>query len=296
MTAVLDLTVADRTERDRYTGRVDVLDKVSALQLLPDDVHCTTPMVASFYEVTAEVIRKTVLRNREEFDSDGYIVMSPSDASDILSLTYSELGVSSKTSQMALFPRRAVLRIGMLLRDSLVAKKVRDYLLNAESGVQFRVPQTMADALRFAADEFERAELLAVQRDAAQAAVKALEPSATAYKTLIEDSGADFAIADACKILNRDPHIRDMGRQRLFTWMHQNNWCFRTGRRGRWTAYQSVVDRGWLVEAPGDRYFDDKAKEYRLSDPVIRVTAAGLAELRHRLSGRDKVLQLDFSV
>jgi len=39
------------------------------------------------------------------------------------------------SSQLTVLPRRAVLRVGMLLRDSEVAKKIRNYLLNVEEVV-----------------------------------------------------------------------------------------------------------------------------------------------------------------
>lgn len=130
-----DLTLATaRAERDALAARTDVLDKVGVLRTLPDDMHVTTEMAAEFFGVTVDVIRQTVTRNRDEFDEDGYRVVTRSafvgmlEESDGLSL--------SSANSFALFPRRAVLRIGMLLRDSLVARKVRDYLLDSEQAVQ----------------------------------------------------------------------------------------------------------------------------------------------------------------
>ena len=47
-----DLTLATaRPERDRLVDRTDVLDKVGVLRMLPDGLHATTEMVATFYEV-----------------------------------------------------------------------------------------------------------------------------------------------------------------------------------------------------------------------------------------------------
>lgn len=128
-----DLTLPDaRAERDALTSHVAVLDKVGVLATLPDDVHATTPMVAEFYGVDVDTVRKAVLRNREELDGDGYLVLKPSEVKDMLSLTPADLKLPNGTSQVALYPRRAVLRIGMLLRDSDVARRVRDYLLAVE--------------------------------------------------------------------------------------------------------------------------------------------------------------------
>lgn len=44
-----------------------------------------------------------------------------------------------------LFTRRAILRVGMLLRDSEVAKEVRTYLLNVEHDTQEKMPEIIDD-------------------------------------------------------------------------------------------------------------------------------------------------------
>lgn len=83
-----DLTVAAaRAERDALIERADILDKVGTLRMLPDDMHVMTAEVAAFYEVSVDVIRQTVHRNREEFDEDGYEVLSRAEVSDKLSST-----------------------------------------------------------------------------------------------------------------------------------------------------------------------------------------------------------------
>ncbi|MDH6678459.1 hypothetical protein M2284_002662 [Rhodococcus sp. LBL1] len=78
-------------------------------------MHVTTEMAAEFYQVDIDAVRQLVARNREEFDDDGYRVVTRSVfESDIASLS----NVDPRARQIALFPRRAVLRIGMLLRGS----------------------------------------------------------------------------------------------------------------------------------------------------------------------------------
>lgn len=123
-----DLTIpAARDQRDALATRTDVLDKVGILATLPDDMHCTTDMVSTYYEVDREAIASLVKRNREEFEDDGYAVVIRSTFEERFSVN-----LSSRSARIALFPRRAVLRIGMLLRDSAVARQVRDYLLDTE--------------------------------------------------------------------------------------------------------------------------------------------------------------------
>jgi phage antirepressor YoqD-like protein len=188
-TSTLDLTSSvARVERDRLADRTDVLDKVGVLRTLPDDMHVTTDMVAAFYEVHVDAIRQTVHRNREELDDDGYRVVSRGEfESDIASLS----NIDPKVRTVGLYPRRAVLRIGMLLRDSEVARRVRDHLLDAERPA-FIIPSTFAEALRLAADEHEAREL-------AEAKVAELEPKAELADTYLTAQGGARLVRQVAK-------------------------------------------------------------------------------------------------
>lgn len=129
-----DLTAVDaRTQRDRLADQVGVLTQVKELAALPGDTYCSTLIVADFYEVDPSSIRTLIDRHGDEFKADGYRTVTRSDVKLATGLTWNELGFPAKSHTAALFPRRAVLRIGMLLRDSVVARKVRDYLLDTEA-------------------------------------------------------------------------------------------------------------------------------------------------------------------
>lgn len=116
------------TLRNSVLDRTDVLDRVKALSLLPDGMHVTTAMVASYFTVTVEVIRALVHDHRAELEASGYRVLTGTELSDFKQLS----GIQSRTRSLALFSRRAVLNIAMLLRDSEAARQVRVYLLNME--------------------------------------------------------------------------------------------------------------------------------------------------------------------
>jgi HJR/Mrr/RecB family endonuclease len=117
-----------QTLRCSVLDRTDVLDRVKTLSLLPDGTHVTTAMVASYFTVTVEVIRALVHDHRAELEASGYRVLTGTELSDFKQLS----GIQSRTRSLALFPRRAVLNIAMLLRDSEVARQVRVYLLDTE--------------------------------------------------------------------------------------------------------------------------------------------------------------------
>ncbi|WP_028810665.1 restriction endonuclease [Streptomyces flavidovirens] len=114
--------------RESVAARTDVLDRVKALSLLPDGMHVTTAMVATYFQVGMEAIKSLVKDHRAEFESNGYRVLAGTELRSFKDLS----GNPSHTATLALFSRRTVLNVAMLLRDSEVARQVRTYLLDAE--------------------------------------------------------------------------------------------------------------------------------------------------------------------
>jgi len=123
-----DVLIESKSLRESVIDRVDVLDKIKKLEMLPGDVNSSMELTADYYEVNKQTINSLIHDNREELESDGLRLLKGRELNSL-----KELGVIGKnTSSFIIIPRRAVLRIGMLLRDSLVARAVRDYLLNKE--------------------------------------------------------------------------------------------------------------------------------------------------------------------
>ncbi|WP_344524262.1 restriction endonuclease [Streptomyces albiaxialis] len=119
------------------TGHTEVLDRVKTLTLLPDDLHMTTRMVAAYFGVGIKAIRSLVVDHRQELEANGYRVLTGAELS-----SFKELSSLDKHTgrHLALFTRRTVLNVAMLLRDSVVARQVRTYLLDAESGQRSAPP------------------------------------------------------------------------------------------------------------------------------------------------------------
>lgn len=146
----------DRQLRDKCVGRYEVLEKVKKLVLLPGTEFATINQIAEYYStyvggdgsedniVTSDGIRKIYSRHKEELDSDGTYIKGYKDFLIGHDATLENLkgkSVVTYTSGMKIeipnrgvrvFSRRAILRIGMLLRDSKVAKEIRTQLLNIE--------------------------------------------------------------------------------------------------------------------------------------------------------------------
>lgn len=130
--------------RDKLCDRYDVLEKVKELLLLPGTELMTTQQVADYYEVDKKVIESIYIRHEDELLSDG---MCNKKYTELSNLQYEGLKTAKgkvtfilcdgrtldyPTRGVKVFPRRAILRIGMLLRDSEIAKEVRTQLLNIE--------------------------------------------------------------------------------------------------------------------------------------------------------------------
>ena len=200
-----DTIIENRDTREQYINRVEVLEKVKGLFLIPEMECMTIRQVAEYYEVDYDTLRKCYERNQTEIDLDGVSVKTPIDFKKILKGTSCHVkkpdeifkgtsctfknpdkilngyqktvkkpdeifkGTSCHVKEsdeilkvtscvfknleqkngklivqiddnitleipnrgIRVFPKRAILRMGMLLRDSKVAQEVRTQLLNS---------------------------------------------------------------------------------------------------------------------------------------------------------------------
>ena len=126
--------------REDCVSRIEVLDKVGELLLLPNTEYATTRQVAEYYGVSLDAIKTLRQRNYDELLSDNLKEMGARETKEFLvsngmSLTnhkgYFECNNERfSNGKTTLFPKRAILRVGMLLRDSEVAKEIRTRLLD----------------------------------------------------------------------------------------------------------------------------------------------------------------------
>ncbi|MGO1054511.1 phage antirepressor KilAC domain-containing protein [Crossiella sp. CA198] len=131
--------------------------------------------ITAFYEVDRKTVEKLVERNRSELGSDGYRLLEGEELMSLKDIS----SVGRRARALAVLPRRAVLRVGMLLRDSAVARAVRDHLLNAERPAAM---PTHPEALRGWADALDRTE--AAEQRAAE-----LEPDAARARRTMDADG-----------------------------------------------------------------------------------------------------------
>ena len=141
------MLVESKTMREEMVGKVgnervdEIFNKVKGLILLPDDTNITVEMASVYFEVDKETVKKSIQRHNEELINDGLKVLKGQElkefkdlisGGDITSLP-SEI---KQSSILTIIPRRAILRLGMLLQDSVIAKQVRTYLLDVEGNTK----------------------------------------------------------------------------------------------------------------------------------------------------------------
>lgn len=151
------------------------------------------------------------------------------------------------------------------------------------------VPTTSEGHLALAEAYLEAARALKASEARTEALVvrlEVVEPPALAWSAMADTKG-DHAVADAAKMLSRDPSI-ETGEVRLFRSMVLMGMIFHgKDDRGRKVKrpYQEHVDAGRLALRLTGSWEHPRTGEREAGTPQIRVTTKGLAYLHKRMGG-----------
>lgn len=141
MTIISDsILVESKSARDRQLERVpheralEIINKAKALLVAvwKGTGVTTTEELARYYEVESSVVRHASKQHRDELLNDGWReVKGQENLKSLRSIGSEVFSLPSATTRIAIWTPRASLRLGMILRDSVVAKAVRTSLLDA---------------------------------------------------------------------------------------------------------------------------------------------------------------------
>ena len=129
--------------REKNLDRIEVLEKVKGLLLLPNTEFATTEMVANYFnDVKFKTLESCITYNKQELEENGYKVYTKD---NLLTLNFKVktkrggfniiddngniLG-SGSNKGIALFTKRTILNIAMLLSEGDIAKEIRRRLLD----------------------------------------------------------------------------------------------------------------------------------------------------------------------
>ncbi|MCI2253431.1 hypothetical protein L2D08_03525 [Domibacillus sp. PGB-M46] len=123
--------------REELASRIEVLDKIGNLLILPGKEYATAQQIANFYEVPLSHLNVIYFQFYQELLTDGLINLKSQEVKKMKAelqhvVALEEIGLGKSVSNVNLYSKRAILRFGMLLRDSGVAKEVRTQLMKIE--------------------------------------------------------------------------------------------------------------------------------------------------------------------
>ena len=233
--------------REKMIEEISVLEKVKNLLLLPNTDIATTKQVAEYFEVDFKTVSKAVDRNREELTSSGLKFMKYSEIKELLnSDIMSQLKISRQGTNV--FSKRAILNLAMLLRDSEIAKEIRQALLDQQEVISneqkvqgIELKQQLQLAVINAKDDVEL--MLALRelenynnRHIAELNVniQRMKPKEEAFDTFIDGSNYQ-KMANVAKSLG-------IGRNKLFEFLRIKKVLMSDN-----TPYQSYINNGWFV-------------------------------------------------
>lgn len=141
MTIISDsVLVESKSARDSQLERVpperalEILNKAKALivAVWKGTGVTTTEEIARYYEVESSVVRHASKQHRDELLNDGWReVKGQENLKSLRSIGSEVFSLPRATTRIAIWTPRASLRLGMILRDSVIAKAVRTSLLDA---------------------------------------------------------------------------------------------------------------------------------------------------------------------
>ena len=124
-----------KTMREEYVKEeyYDILDKIKAIPYMTKDMVVSVELGANCIIKKKKAINTIIERHRDELEEDGIIVLRGEDLKEFKQQVCCLHGedtkiISNKTTILTILTKRAMLRIGMLLTTSAIAKQVRTRL------------------------------------------------------------------------------------------------------------------------------------------------------------------------
>lgn len=275
-------------QRDEYIKRIDVLSKVKGLLLLGGMEFATTKQIAEYYEVGVEAIKSIAKRHRSELETDGMVKQTYSDIKKVT--VHEEPLLSSGVSYRGanLFSRRAILRVGMLLKHSGVAEEVRTQLLNVEETATIEHKTTAVDregelmlAVMRAVDQVEQLKAIAELNKFKDARIEEARAAAAKYK---EKSNKFDYVIDQTGLLT----LTNVGKSYLdgVSAFEINRFLIDQG-----ILYKNKIDGVRMYKKGYEKYF--KVVTYDAGYRTLKVTLEGalyIADLYKRNEGEENAV------
>lgn len=132
--------IDSKEKREELVNHIEVLDKIKIIPYFPKGLFVGINHASNYYKTSPSTIQSLLERHKDEFIKDGVKKIRGEELrnyqidvkeNNILD-NQGNYFIGNKTRSYTIIPKRALLRIGMLLKKSEIAKQVRQYLLEVE--------------------------------------------------------------------------------------------------------------------------------------------------------------------
>ncbi|WP_306373060.1 hypothetical protein [Bacillus subtilis] len=127
-----NLYLIRESEREQYMDRIDALDKVKKLKMLGDKKHTSIKFLSEYFGMKVPTLTTYIHRNNEVLVEDG---LKKLEGLELEGFKH-KYNMPGKFIKLYIVPKRAALRLAMILKNSDTAIKVRKELTDEEDGAQ----------------------------------------------------------------------------------------------------------------------------------------------------------------
>ena len=291
---MIDLVVENdkRKEVKEKLTDLEILNKVKTVLMLGNTDFVTVKMAADYYEVGLEAINSLIKDNKEELEENGLKLYSKKEFLNVLKghlknneqlkgksiLTFEDGNQFIYPNRgLLLISKRVLLNIGMLLRDSEVAKELRrrilDIVFDAEEGkgsietitkeineeeqLQMEIGKAFAlgDLNKFAEATLKLTELRNKRIVELENELEELSPLANKYNIFLDTNG----LTDIEKF-SKNLSINRMGRNKMYKYLRDKGFLMENNM-----PYQKYIDRKYFVVKPSGYHMvnGEKVQDYK---------------------------------
>ena len=144
--------VENKDLRVTRLDRIEVLDRVGGLILLPNVDVATTKQLANYFNIPLSTFKECYQNNLNELQSNGAKLVKGSELKELKTKTANAIELN-RVPSIITFTKRAILNVAMLLTESEVAKNIRDILSKEYPELYFELSKE--NQLRFKKYETE---------------------------------------------------------------------------------------------------------------------------------------------
>lgn len=241
-----DLIVNEKL-REELMDRLDVLETVKEIALLPNTELANTKTLSEWFEVPEVTVKQAYNRNREELERNGAKTVRGQELRD-LKTEIQDVTLLGRANAVTVFSTRAILNLAMLLRDSKVAEAVRSNLLDnqellADEQKVFHLnyEQQLALQVLYGGSPGEKLEAMEKYNEYKNRHIKELEETVEKMKPK-EEAFDVFIDAKNFQRMNDVAKSVGYGRNKLFAFLRDKKILMECN-----TPYQTYIERGWFV-------------------------------------------------